>query len=786
MQHPPHSHHQTPAEASGTVTDPVCGMRIDPATAAGRHDHDGQTFHFCSTSCLHRFRADPGAFLTDDQQPASAPPAPTAESVSATFTCPMHPQVVSDRPGSCPICGMALEPMVPAAEDAPGEEETDMRRRLRWSLLFGAPTLALAMAEMVPGAASIEWLHGTTVIWLQFALCTPVVFFGAMPFFARAGDSLRNRSANMFTLIALGVGAAFAWSVFAVAFPGLIPAASHVHGKPPVYFEAAAAITVLTLLGQVLELRARRRTGSAIRSLLGLSPKTARRVAADGQESDVPIEEILVGDHLRVRPGEKVPVDGVVLEGRSAVDESMLTGEPLPAEKTMGSQLTGGTMNGSGSLLLRAERVGKDTMLAQIVRIVGDAQRSRAPVQGLADRIASVFVPAVLLVSGATFVLWLLLGPEPALAPAISCAIAVLIIACPCALGLATPMSIMVGVGRGAAAGILVRDAEALETLATVDTVVVDKTGTLTEGRPRLVTVFALPGQDAEAMLARAAGLELASEHPLAAAVVGGARQRGIQPQAAQDFVAVPGKGVTGTVGGQRVVVGTLSFLAEQGVDVSTLSSRVEEHRRQGHTVVAVATAGRATGLLAVNDELKATTTAAISALRAQGARIVMLTGDARSTAMAVARRLDIDEVEAEVLPADKAAVIENLRQSGRVVAMAGDGINDAPALASADVGIAMGSGSDIAIHSAQMTLVQGDLRGIARALKLARATRANIRQNLFFAFVYNGLGVPIAAGALYAVLGWFLSPMVASVTMSLSSVTVIGNALRLRRLKLG
>ncbi|HEX6812688.1 MAG TPA: heavy metal translocating P-type ATPase [Planctomycetota bacterium] len=784
MQHPSHSH--AAPSGSANVLDPVCGMHVDPATAAGHHEHGGQTFHFCSVSCLHRFRADPAAFLGVSEARPPAPPAPTGSgSGSDKFTCPMHPEVVSDHPGSCPICGMALEPMLPSAEDGPGEEETDMRRRLRWSLLFGVPVVAIGMAEMVPGAASLAWLHGSAGLWLQLALATPVVLFGALPFFVRARDSLRNRSANMFTLIGLGVGAAFGWSVFAAVFPQLVPAASHVHGKPPVYFEAAAAITVLTLLGQVLELRARRRTGAAIRALLGLSPKTARRVGSDGRDSDVPLEEVQVGDQLRIRPGEKVPVDGVVLDGRSVVDESMLTGEPVPVEKTSGARLTGGTLNGSGSLRMRAERVGKDTMLAQIVRVVGDAQRSRAPVQRLADRTAAVFVPIVLLVAAATFVLWLTLGPAPALAPAISNAIAVLIIACPCALGLATPMSIMVGVGRGALAGILVRNAEALEALANIDTVVVDKTGTLTEGRPRLVAVVPLPGQDPEALLARAAALELASEHPLAAAVVGGARQRGIETQAAADFVASPGKGVVGTVRGERVVAGSLAFLAEQGIDVRALSDVAETHRQQGHTVIAVATAGRASGLVTVNDELKPTTAAALGALRARGVRVVMLTGDARGTAMAVARRLGIDEVEAEVLPAGKAAVIARLRQAGRRVAMAGDGINDAPALASADVGIAMGTGSDVAIHSAHVTLVKGDLRGIDRALHLAQATRRNIRQNLFFAFAYNGLCVPIAAGVLYPLLGLFLSPMLASLAMSLSSVSVIANSLRLRSLRL-
>jgi Cu+-exporting ATPase len=775
----PRSSEPTAVPAGDLVTDPVCGMRIDPATAPHRHTHAGETFYFCNTSCWLRFRDDPAAFLGDRSAPpsgtAGAPPAGT------TYTCPMHPEVIQDHPGFCPKCGMALEPVMPAATDERSDEERDMQRRLVWSAAFAAPLIALAMADMIPGLARAAWLHGTAALWVQLALATPVVLFGARPFFVRALASVRHRSPNMFTLIALGIGVAYLWSVLALLAPGLVPAASTMHGRPPVYFEAAAAITVLTLLGQVLELRARRRTGAAIRALLELAPETARRVA-DGHEEDVPLDAVRVGDRLRVRPGERVPVDGEVLEGTSAVDESMLTGEPVPVAKAPGARVTGGTINGNGALLMRADRVGADTVLAQIVRVVGEAQRSRAPVQDLADRLAAWFVPAVLIVSVVTLIAWLVLPAEPRVGPAIACAVAVLIIACPCALGLATPMSIMVAVGRGATEGVLVRNARALDALARIDTLVLDKTGTLTEGRPRLVAALALPGADERALLADAAALEAASEHPLAAAVTGGVRERGIAFETARDFAAVPGRGVRGTVRGEMVAVGALAYLAELGIDTAPLAPLAEEQRAQGRTAVAVARAGRAAGLLAVTDPVRADAAEVVSALRAEGVRVVMLTGDARSTALAVARRVGIDEVEAEVLPAAKAEAIARLREGGRRVAMAGDGINDAPALARADVGIAMGTGTDVAIASADVTLVHGDLRGIQRARRLARATRRNIVQNLGFAVAYNAVLVPVAAGVLYPPFGWLLSPMAAGAAMSLSSVSVVANALRLRR----
>jgi len=771
-------HHHGSAPTPARAVDPICGMTVEPWTAAGQHTFAGRTYWFWSLSCLERFRADPQRWLLPrDQQPAA--PEPAAGPPGAEYVCPMHPEVVAERPGSCPICGMALEPRMPVPDQGPSEEERDMLRRLLVSLPFAVPVVALGMGDMVPAVSHLLSARASAVV--QFALTLPVVGYGGAPLFARAVASLRNRRANMFTLIGLGIAAAFVWSALVALVPRL--ASDGPHGALPVYFEAAAAITVLTLVGQVLELRARRRTGDAIVALLGLAPKTARRIAADGSEHEVDLAQVAVGDRLRVRPGEKIPVDGIVLEGHGTVDESMLTGEPMPVEKGPGARVTGGTVNGTTGLIVRAERVGADTVLAQIVRVVGKAQRSRAPVQALADRIAAVFVPAVIAIALITFAAWAIAGPS--FADAFESAVAVLIIACPCALGLATPMSVMVGVGRGAAAGILVRDARAFAALARADTVVFDKTGTLTEGRPELVAVDALPGVDADAMLARAAAVEAASEHPLAAAIVGGARARGLHPPPVRDFRAAPGKGVAGVVDGVLVRVGTAAHLEAAGIALDGIGELVERHRAQGRTAVVVAEGERACGVLAVADRVKASTPAAIEALRAAGLRLVLLTGDARATALAVARPLGIEHVEAEVLPEAKAEVVARLRAQGHVVAMAGDGINDAPALAQADVGIAMGTGTDVAIESADVTLVQGDLRGINRARTLARATHRNIAQNLFFAFAYNALSVPLAAGAFYPALGWRLSPMVASLAMSLSSVSVIANALRLRRLRL-
>jgi Cu+-exporting ATPase len=697
------------------------------------------------------------------------------------YTCPMHPDVVQMGPGVCPLCGMALEPREPvlAAEEPVDPELADMWRRFVVAALLTLPVFVLSMAEMLLGG-------GRTAAWIQLALATPVVLWAGAPFFARGWTSIVTRRPNMFTLIALGTGVAWAYSVVATLAPGIFPAAARSHGgMVAVYFEAAAVITTLVLLGQVLELRARHRTGEAIRSLLGLAPKMAHRLTDCGHEQDVPLESVLVGDRLRVRPGEHVPVDGVVLEGRSAVDESMITGEPLPVERHAGSRVTAGTVNGTGMLIIRAERVGRDTLLAQIVRMVSEAQRSRAPIQRLADAVAAWFVPAVIAVAVVAFVVWLVVGPEPRLAHALLAMVSVLIIACPCALGLATPMSIMVATGRGATAGVLVRDAEALEVLERVDTLLVDKTGTLTEGRPRLVVVEAAGGWEPGMLLRLAASLERASEHPLAAAVVQGAEERGVVLAAVDSFEAHPDRGVSGRVDGHDVVLGTQAFMNEVGVPIHELGHRTEQLRAEGHTVVLAAIDRRPAGLLAVIDPVRASTPDALAMLRADGIRVIMLTGDHRATAESVARKLGIDDVEAEVMPARKREVVERLIAEGRVVAMAGDGINDAPALAAAHVGIAMGTGTDVAMQSADVTLVAGDLRGVARARWLSRATMRNIRQNLFLAFAYNALGVPVAAGVLYPVLGALLSPMLAAAAMSLSSVSVIVNALRLRRVPL-
>ncbi len=702
------------------------------------------------------------------------------------YTCPMHPEIVRDETGDCPICGMALEPMVPAAAEEEDSELIDMTRRFWVSVVLTAPVFLIAMGDMLPGQPVTTLLPQEWQPFIEFLLATPVVLWGGWPFFVRGCKSIVNRSLNMFTLIALGVGVAYVYSAVAALLPGIFPAAFRDSGgHVAVYFEAAAVIVTLVLLGQVLELRARSRTGAAIRALLELAPNTARKVDADGSEHDVDLAHVKVGDRLRVRPGEKIPVDGVVIEGRSAVDESMVTGEPLSVMKTDGDPLVGATINGTGSLLMRAERVGSDTLLSQIVNMVAEAQRSRAPIQKLADVVAGYFVPSVVLIAIITFIVWAAFGPEPRMAYAIINSVAVLIIACPCALGLATPMSIMVATGRGATAGVLFKNAEAVEIMRKVDTLIVDKTGTLTEGRPQVVSLMAINSVDEMTLLQLAGGLERASEHPLAEAIVRSAEARGISLEAASDFESVTGKGVTGTVSGRAVAIGKRQFLEDVGADTSDLEEAAEARRSAGETVVYVAVDGRAGGIIGVADPIKESTPDAISALHEQGLQIVMLTGDDRTTANVVARKLGIDDVVAEVLPNEKASVVKEMRNAGSVVAMAGDGINDAPALAAADVGIAMGTGTDVAMESAGITLVKGDLRGIVRARLLSQATMRNIRQNLVFAFGYNALGVPVAAGVLYPLTGMLLSPMIAAAAMSFSSVSVIGNSLRLRRSRL-
>jgi Cu+-exporting ATPase len=709
-----------------------------------------------------------------------------AAPTTTEYTCPMHPEIVRAEPGNCPICGMELEPRVIAlAEEEANPELASMTRRFWIGTALSLPLLVLAMWEMFTGH-KLTWISWQAAAWLQFALATPVVVWGGWPFFVRGWQSIVHRSLNMFTLIALGTGAAYGYSVLATIFPGIFPASFRgPEGEVALYYEPAAVIVTLVLLGQVLELRARSQTSSAIRGLLGLAPKTARRIADDGSEEDVGLDLVHPGDRLRVRPGEKVPVDGVVLEGTSFVDESMISGEPVPLEKQAGDRVTGATLNGNGSLVIRAERVGSETLLAQIVRMVSEAQRSRAPIQRLADVVSGYFVPAVVVIAVLAFIVWATIGPEPRLAYALVNAVAVLIIACPCALGLATPMSIMVGTGRGATAGVLVKNAEALETLEKVDTLVVDKTGTLTEGKPRLAGVTATGSIDEAELLRLAASLENGSEHPLAAAIVRGAGERGLQLSDAADFQYSTGKGLTGRVDGRKVALGNRALMTDQNVELGPLVNEAEKKRGDGHTVMFVAIDGRAAGLLGVADLIKESTPEAIRLLREEGIRVVMLTGDSRTTAEAVARELGIDEVHAEVLPENKKRIVDELRQSGRTVAMAGDGINDAPALAGADVGIAMGTGTDVAMEAAGVTLVQGDLRGVARAIRLSRATMSNIRQNLFFAFAYNALGIPVAAGALYPVFGLLLSPMIAAAAMSFSSVSVITNALRLRKTRI-
>jgi len=768
------------ATHANSVKDPVCGMTVDPAVSSHHFDGDSQIYHFCSAGCLTKFKADPQLYLHGSERPTVR-----AEDVAegTIWTCPMHPEIRQLGPGTCPICGMALEPLEPTLDDKPNPELIDMSRRFWVSAILSIPLVILTLGAEVFGWQIVPM---STSVWLQLALATPVVLWGGWPFFERFWASLKSRNLNMFTLIGLGVGVAYGYSVIATLAPTAFPASLRtMGGLVPVYFEAAAVITTLVLLGQVLELRARSATGKAIRALLGLAPKTARRVR-DGLEEDVALELVEVGDVLRVRPGEKVPVDGLVVEGRSSVDESMISGEPIPVEKTEGDPLTGATVNGTGSLLMKAERVGRDTMLSQIVRMVAEAQRSRAPIQALADKVSRWFVPAVVLIAVLAFVTWSLIGPEPRLAYALVNAIAVLIIACPCALGLATPMSIMVGTGRGASAGVLVKNAEALELLEKIDTLVVDKTGTLTIGKPRLIKVVATNGFEESEVLGIAASLEKGSEHPLAAAIVEGADERGAVIESATDFASHTGKGVSGTVGGRAVSLGNKVMLADLGVDTASLDSQADSIRAEGQGVMFVAIDRKLAGLLVVADPIKETAADAIAALRKSGVRVVMLTGDNRRTAEAVARSIGgIDEIFADVLPDQKQAMVEKLGGEGRRVGMAGDGINDAPALAAADVGIAMGTGTDVAMESAAVTLVKGDLGGIVRARHLSRAVMRNIRQNLFFSFVFNAAGVPIAAGVLYPTFGLLLSPIIAGAAMAFSSVAVIGNSLRLRGVKL-
>lgn len=763
-----------------TSVDPVCGMTVERATAANFMRHEGKGYYFCSPGCKGKFEAEPAKYLGDR-------PAPEPMPKGTQYTCPMHPEIVRDKPGSCPICGMALEPMgVPTGDEGPNPELVDFTRRLWVSGALSVPLLLITMGPML-GLPLREGLGERSAVWIEFALATPVVLWAAIPFFHRGWESLVNRSPNMWTLISIGVGVAYLYSVVATLFPDLFPHQFRGHGDAvPVYFEAAAVIVALVFLGQVLELRARERTGSAIRALLDLAPKTARRIAADGSEADIPLDEVKSGDRLRVRPGDSVPVDGTVLEGRTSIDESMITGEPVPVEKTEGDSVTGGTINRNGTLVISADRVGAETMLSRIVEMVAKAQRSRAPIQGLADRVSYYFVPAVVLVAIVAFVVWAAFGPEPSMIFAIVSAVSVLIIACPCALGLATPMSIMTATGRGAQAGVLIKDAEALERFAHVDTLIVDKTGTLTEGRPKLTDVVSAEGFSERDILSLAASLERGSEHPLAEAIVEGAEARGATISAATDFEAVTGKGVSGTVNGRRLALGNAAMMADLKTDTSSLDAKADALRSEGKTAMFVAVEGVLAGIVAVADPVKATTVEAIRALHATGLRIIMATGDNELTARAVASRVGIDEVRADMLPESKQQLIEDLRANGAKVAMAGDGVNDAPALAAADVGIAMGTGADVAVESAGITLVKGDLNGIVRARRLSQATIQNIKQNLFFAFVYNALGVPVAAGVLYPVFGTLLSPMIAAAAMSLSSVSVIANALRLRSIKLG
>ena len=815
-----HEQDHHPDVGAKKYVDPVCGMSTDDPDEFTAHIHGGKEYYFCSKHCLEKFRNDPDGFTAKEPRadaghgekkqqftcpmhpeivrdgPGACPKCgmdlepmtPAAGTASIEYTCPMHPEIVRDAPGSCPKCGMALEPRTVSLE---GEEDnpeySSMRKRFIISAIFTLPLVIIAMRHMLPGGRLLDNLAAPGVFNLtELVLATPVVLWAGWVFFVRAAQSLRNKSLNMFTLIGLGVSVAYMYSLIAVLLPEIFPAAMRKpDGSVGVYFEAAAVIVTLILLGQVMELRARSRTGAAIKALLGLAPKTARKINEDGSETDIPLEQVRVGDVLRIRPGEKVPVDGLVVDGASSVDESMISGEPIPVGKQQGDKLIGATVNTTGSLTMRAEKVGSDTLLAQIVRMVAEAQRSRAPIQKLADIVSGYFVPVVMAIALAAFVIWYSFGPEPRLAYALIVAVSVLIIACPCALGLATPLSIMVATGRGATMGVLFKNAEAIETMRQINTLVVDKTGTLTEGRPKLTDLVAAEGMTGEKLLLLAASLEKASEHPLAAAIVAGAAERGIAAVEPVDFDSHTGKGVSGTVQGVKVLLGNLKLMEEFGIDPAPLAGRAEEMRREARTVMFVAADGRPAGLVAVSDPIKASTPDAIRALHKEGLRVVMLTGDNRATAEAVAARLGIDKVLAEVLPDEKASEIKRLQEEGHMVAMAGDGINDAPALAQAHVGIAMGTGTDVAMESAGVTLVKGDLTGIVRARKLSRATMANIRQNLFFAFIYNSLGVPVAAGALYPFLGILLSPMIAAAAMSLSSVSVVGNALRLRRISI-
>jgi P-type Cu+ transporter len=790
------------SDALTSAIDPVCGMTVNPKKAVGSFVYEDQTYFFCSPGCREKFSANPERYL------ASKPVTPIRiqrgpkrlvatirdsgasksrqERPRSEYTCPMHPEIVRDAPGSCPICGMALEPRTASLDEQNNPELVAMSRRFWVSVVLSIPLLLIAMSEMLPGNPIERIAPMRAIVWIQFALATPVVIWGGWPFFVRGWQSIVNRSLNMFTLIGLGIAVAYLYSVIATLLPQIFPASFRERtGNVPVYFEAAAVITTLVLLGQVLELKARSATSTAIKALLGLAPKTARRIGADGSEHDVPLDQVNKGDHLRVRPGEKVPTDGVVIEGVSAIDESMVTGEPIPVEKHVGDATIGATLNGTGSFVMRAERVGAETLLSQIVQMVAEAQRSRAPIQKLADVVSAYFVPAVILIAVVTFIIWATIGPQPRMAFAIINAVAVLIIACPCALGLATPMSIMVATGKGAQAGVLFKNAEAIEVLREIDTLVVDKTGTLTEGKPKLVSVVAFYGLDESELLRVAASLERGSEHALAAAIVSAAQERTIELAKAESFDSLTGKGVKGRIEGRSVGLGNQAFLDEMKIDATAFVDQAEQLRSDGQTVMFVVVDGQPAGLLGVADPIKQSTAEAIQELHANDIRIVILTGDSRTTAQAVADKLGIDEVVAEILPNEKAEVVKRFQREGHRVAMAGDGINDAPALAQADVGIAMGTGTDIAMQSAAVTLVKGDLRGILRAIKLSRATMRNIKQNLFFAFVYNSIGVPVAAGVLYPFLGILLSPMIAAAAMSFSSVSVIGNALRLRQTKL-